>query len=163
LFGRPLRQLRRRLPWTRVARRRRLFLLALVLIPTVIASEFMVNVLPEKGQTWLETAIVVFFGALFGWISIGFWTALLRFITLVRRRDRFAITSLGAATEPIPAPEPGVRTAIVMPICEEPVERVFAGLRAIHRSLERNGALGQFHFFVLSDTKDPDAAMREET
>jgi membrane glycosyltransferase len=49
-----------------------------------------------------------------------------------------------------------------MPICEEPVERVFAGLRAIHRSLERVGALDAFHFFVLSDTRDPGAAAREE-
>ena len=47
------------------------------------------------------------------------------------------------------------RTAIVMPICDEPVERVFAGLRAIHASLERAGALARFDFFVLSDTRDP--------
>jgi len=164
LYGTQLRRLRRRLPWTRVAHRRRRLLGALVLIPTIVASAFMVNVLPHKGQTWLEVAIAVFFGALFGWISIGFWTALLGFLTLVRRRDRFAITTL----EPSPAdPEavaldPGARTAIVMPICEEPVERVFASLRAVHRSLERAGALEPFHFFVLSDTQDPSAAIKEE-
>src|SRR5206468_12421353 len=39
LFGGALRHLRRGLPWTRVAHRRRLVLGALVLIPTVIASE----------------------------------------------------------------------------------------------------------------------------
>ncbi len=42
-----------------------------------------------------------------------------------------------------------------MPICEEPVDRVFAGLQAIYRSLERTGALGSFDFFVLSDSADP--------
>jgi membrane glycosyltransferase len=49
-----------------------------------------------------------------------------------------------------------------MPIYEEPVDRVFAGLRAIHRSLERTGLLERFHFFVLSDTADPGAAVQEE-
>ncbi|HYR96712.1 MAG TPA: glucans biosynthesis glucosyltransferase MdoH [Candidatus Binatus sp.] len=163
LYGRPLRRLRRTLPWTRVAHRRRLLLGALVLIPTTVASGFMVNVLPHRGETWLEVAIAVFFGALFGWISIGFWTAVLGFLTLVRRRDRFAITSLepgdGAEAPPL---DPGSRTAIVMPIFEEPVDRVFAGLKAIHRSLERAGALDHFHFFVLSDTQNPSAAVREE-
>src|SRR5207237_8169332 len=34
--------------------------------------------------------------------------------------------------------------------------------RAIHRSLERAGALQHFHFFVLSDSKDPGGSVREE-
>jgi len=161
LFGRQLRRLRRRLPWTRVAHRRRFMLMMLVLLPTVVASGFMVNVLPHQGSTWLELAIAIFFGALFGWISIGFWTALLGFVTLVRR-DRFAITSLDTADGPAPQLDPEVRTAIAMPIADEPVDRVFAGLRAIHASLARIGALDRFHFFVLSDTRDPGAAMREE-
>ena len=162
LYGRPLRQLRRRLPWTRIAHRRRLLLLALVLIPTTVASGFMVNVLPNHGSTWLEVAIVAFFGALFGWISIGFWTALLGFLTLVRR-DHFAITTLAPSTdEPTVDVDPAVRTAIVMPICAEPVDRVFAGLQAIHRSLERAGAVERFDFFVLSDTGDAGAAVKEE-
>src|SRR5262249_35934745 len=106
-----------------------------------------------------EVAITIFFGALFGWISIGFWTAVLGFLTLVRR-DRFAITALDAAA-PVGV-APGARTAIVMPIADEPVDRVFAGLRAIRRSLERLGAADRFHFFVLSDTRDPGAAVHEE-
>jgi membrane glycosyltransferase len=162
LYGSPLRQLRRRLPWTRVAHRRRAFLMILVLIPSIVASGFMANVLPHKGGTWLEVAIMTFFGALFGWISIGFWTALLGFWTLARKRDRFAITSLHHPDTAPPVEGPSMPTAVVMPICNEPVDRVFAGLKAIHRSLQRAGALDRFHFFVLSDTNDPDAAMREE-
>ncbi len=161
LYGSRLRRLRRRLPWTRIAHRRRLLLGGLVLIPTTVASGFMVNVLPHQGGTWLEVAVVAFFGALFGWISIGFWTAIFGFVTLMRRRDRFAITTLDPAA-PEAEPEPGVRTAIVMPISEEPVERVFAGLQTLYRSLERAGALAGFHFFILSDTGDPGAAVHEE-
>jgi membrane glycosyltransferase len=157
--GRPLRDRRRRLPWTRAARRRRALLVFLVLLPSVTASGFMLNVLPHRGGTWLEVAIVLFFGALFGWISIGFWTALLGFVTLLRR-DRFAITARGRARDA--APDPAGRTAVVMPICDEPVERVFAGLRATRRSLEGTGALAHFDFFVLSDTRDPATWVKEE-
>jgi membrane glycosyltransferase len=151
---------RRLLPWTPVAARRRALLAFLVFLPSVVASGFMVNVLPRQGGTWLEVAIVVFFGALFSWISIGFWTALFGFVILARGRERFAITNMdGTDDAPI---EDAARTAIVMPICAEPVDRVFAGLRAIHDSLARAGALAHFHFFILSDTANPDVAMREE-
>lgn len=158
--GRTLRRLRNRHPWIHAARRRRIMFVVLVLLPSIVASGFMTNVLPHKGETALEVAIVLFFGALFSWISIGFWTALLGFFTLVLPRSRFAITKLEAAS---PGEfEPQGKTAIVMPICEEPVERVFAGLKAIHQSLGRTGMLSHFDFFVLSDTSDPALAVREE-
>lgn len=154
------RRYRQTLPWTKVAVRRRLTLITLVAIPSVIASQFMLDVLPQKGGTAIEMAIVLFFAALFGWISIGFWTALLGMFTLMRRQDRFAVTLPGDdGFAPIDA---SVRTAIVMPICEEPVERVFAGLRAIHDSLARTGSLDRFEFFVLSDSADPGTGIREE-
>jgi membrane glycosyltransferase len=155
-----LRKRRRLLPWTRVAARRRALLGFLVFLPSIVASGFMVNVLPHQGGTALEGAIVIFFGALFSWISIGFWTALFGFFTLTRGRDRFAITALDGASE-LPL-ERVARTAIVMPICSEPVDRVFAGLQAIYRSLARVDGLDHFHFFILSDTADPDRAMEEE-
>ena len=168
LYGPPLRRLRRTLAWVRVAHRRRLLLALLVLVPTTVASAFMVNVLPHQGGTWLEVAIVAFFGVLFGWVSVGFWTALFGFVTLARGRDRFAITALtaGEPAEPAGAPPPAdpvaMPTAIIMPIANEPVERVFAGLQAIYRSLERAGAVERFHFFVLSDSDDPDVMVAEE-
>ena len=145
--------------WSWTARRRRLLLAILVLIPSVIAGEFMLDVLPQKGNTLLEGGIALCFGALFGWISIGFWTATLGFVLLASRRDRFAITRATADDAPI---EPGARTAVVMPICEEPVPRIFAGLRAIHHSLAKTGKLSNFDFFVLSDSSEPSTAVEEE-
>ncbi len=156
---REFRRRRRALPWTRVAVRRRLLLAILVLGPTVVASGFMVNVLPRGGATALEVAIVVVFGLLFGWISIGFWAAMMGFWCLVRG-DRFAITR--AAPSSVDRPVSTEPTAIVMPICNEPVDRVFAGLRTIHDSLVRAGAADRFHFFVLSDTAAPATIVREE-
>lgn len=159
LRGRELRRRRSALPWIRAARFRRALLALLVLLPAVVASGFMQTVLPYQGRTWLESLIVVFFGALFGWISIGFWTAVFGFFTLLRG-DRYAITRL----PPVDPSQfrPRGRTAIVMPICEEPVERVFAGLRAIYESLQRSGALEHFDVFVLSDSVEPSTWVREE-
>ncbi|HEX5514584.1 MAG TPA: glucan biosynthesis glucosyltransferase H, partial [Gammaproteobacteria bacterium] len=79
-------------PWSRRAAVRRSLFLLLIVVPTFITSGYMAGILPHKGSTPLELAIVIVFAALFAWISIGFWTALLGFYTLVRRVDRFAIT-----------------------------------------------------------------------
>jgi membrane glycosyltransferase len=157
---RAVRAMRLRLRWVRVAFRRRALLALLVLIPTVIASGFMNQVLPYQGRTWLEASIVIFFGALFGWISIGFWTALVGFVILLLRRDRFRITAPldGAPVEL----DRKARTAIVMPIADEPVDRVFAGLATMYRSIELTGSLHAFDFFVLSDTADPRTWAKEE-
>jgi membrane glycosyltransferase len=151
--------------WRRVAGRRRVMLLILVVIPSIAASGFMASVLPHRGGTALESVIVLFFGALFGWISIGFWTALVGFVMLLRGGDRFLITRAGApAGAPAGTPDRATeaRTAILMPICNEPVQRVFAGIEATFRSLSRTGRIENFDFFVLSDTRDPDLWVREE-
>jgi membrane glycosyltransferase len=55
------------------------------------------------------------------------------------------------------------RTAIIMPICNEDVATVFAGLRATCESLASTGHARQFDVFVLSDSNDAStiAAERE--
>jgi membrane glycosyltransferase len=151
---------RRKTPWARAGRRRRLVLVFLVLIPAVIASGFMLEVLPYQGRTPLEFLIALLFGALFGWISVGFWTAFAGFALLLRGGDRYLITRTDAAgAGPI---DPSARTAIVMPICEEPVDRVYAGLEVIQGALERHGALAHFDFFALSDSIDPGTIVEEQ-
>ncbi|MGH7805664.1 MAG: hypothetical protein ACREQJ_15050, partial [Candidatus Binatia bacterium] len=152
------RRLRQR--WVRLAVFRRALLLVLVSIPTLVASGFMLQVLPLQGRTWLELAIVAVFGALFGWISIGFWTAIAGFVILLSGRDRFRIT---ADLEQTPAEiDERTRIAIVMAIREEPVEEVFSRLRTIDRSIERTGLHDRFEFHVLSDSNDPGTWVREE-
>ena len=149
---------RRSLAWVRAARRRHLALAALVLVPSAVASSYMASVLPQQGRTALELAIALVFGALFGWISIGFWTAIAGCWVRIRG-DRFDISREAEGVGPL---TPEARTAILMPICEEPVERVFAGLRALHRSLERAGSLEHFDFFVLSDSIQASTVVEEE-
>lgn len=146
-------------PWIKVAALRRSLFLALILIPTFITSGYMAQILPHKGGTPLEVAIVVVFAALFAWISIGFWTAMLGFYTLVRRFDRFAISRV-AGNRAILSNR--VRTAILIPICNEDVDEVFARIRVTYDSLLTTGQLDRFAFFVLSDSANPDRWVEEE-
>jgi hypothetical protein len=58
--------------------------------------------------------------------------------------------------------DPGVRTAIIMPICNEHVPTVFGGLAATIDSLRATGESAAFDVFVLSDTNDPDIRAAEQ-
>jgi membrane glycosyltransferase len=142
----------------RTAGIRRAVLAILVLGQTAAAAYGMTAVLPHHATQPLELAILVLFAILFAWVSLGFWTGAVGFVVSLARRDPHSITrSLPQAGE-IP---PDARTAVVMPICNEHVGRVFAGLRATYVSLARAGALERFDFFVLSDSSDPDARVAE--
>ena len=56
----------------------------------------------------------------------------------------------------------GISTAIVFPIYNENVVRVYEGLRATYESLAQTGQLDRFDFFILSDSTDPDKWVEEE-
>ncbi len=167
--------------WRTVGSIRRYILLALMIGQTIVAGWYMKGILPYQGwsfvdldevvrqplwdtvvQVWpyaLQTSILVLFGILFCWVSAGFWTALMGFLELLTGRDKYKISGSSAGNEPI-APE--ARTALVMPICNEDVPRVFAGLRATFESVAASGNLDRFDFFVLSDTNDTDIAVAEQ-
>jgi hypothetical protein len=61
--------------WEKAAHRRRILMVVLILGTTLLASSYMADVMPHKGTTALELTIVIVFGALFAWISIGVPTA----------------------------------------------------------------------------------------
>ena len=144
--------------WPRAGAIRRIVLPVLVFTQTYLATDFMTSVLPYQGRQPLEIAILVLFAVLFGWVSVGFWTAMAGFLVLLFGGDRHAISRSAPDDAPI---SEAARTAIVMPICNEDVPRVFAGLRATYESLARSGELRHFDFFVLSDSNDPDIRVAE--
>jgi membrane glycosyltransferase len=144
--------------WHGAGLRRRIVLLGLVIVQTVVATEFMSAVLPYHGGQPLETLLLVLFAILFGWVSAGFWTAMAGFFLLLVGRDQYAISRSAAADAPIAE---DARTAIVMPVCNEHVARVFAGLRATYRSVAMTGELEHFDFFVLSDSSTPETRVAE--
>ncbi|HEU0196700.1 MAG TPA: glucans biosynthesis glucosyltransferase MdoH [Nevskiaceae bacterium] len=144
--------------WTGAGHRRRLLLTLLVVVQTYVASYYMSAVLPYHGTTPLELAELVIYAILFAWISFGFWTAMMGFWSLLIRRDRY---NVNRDVPPDAAIDPQARTALVMPICNENVARVFAGLRATYESVTRAHGLKHFDFFVLSDTSDADSRVAE--
>jgi membrane glycosyltransferase len=146
--------------WRARAAHRRLIMIALIVVQSIVATNYMSIVLPYQGQRPVEVAMLVLFGVLFAWISAGFWTALAGFWLLSRNRDHYAISKRMAGSGPTSIPA-DARTAIVMPICNEDVPRVFAGLRATYESLQQTGALDRFDFFVLSDTGNADTRVAE--
>jgi membrane glycosyltransferase len=144
---------------TRTATIRRTVFAIVALTQTAAFAYYMVNrVLPYHGQQPLELAILTLFTILFAWISLGFWTALSGFVLLCWGRDRHAITRSVPPGTAIPSE---VRTAVIMPIRNEHVARVFAGIRATYESVARTGALPHFDFFILSDSSEPDTIIAE--
>ncbi|WP_313119984.1 glucans biosynthesis glucosyltransferase MdoH, partial [Pantoea septica] len=167
--------------WRHVGSIRRYVLLILTLFQTVIATWYMKTILPYQGwtlldpmemlnQNWqqsvmqilpyvLQTGILFLFAILFCWVSAGFWTALMGFLQLLIGRDKYSISWSTVGDEPL---NPEHRTALIMPICNEDVERVFAGLRATWESVARTGNAEHFDVYVLSDSYDPDIAIAEQ-
>ena len=105
-----------------------------------------------------KSALLSLFTILFAWVSLGFWTALSGFVLLCVGGDRHALSRSASPTTPIP---PEARTALVMPIRNEHVARVFAGIRATWESVPATGLRERFDFFVLSDSSEPDTLVAE--
>lgn len=144
--------------WQGPGNLRRTVLLVLMLAQTAIATFFMRSVLPYQGTVPLEILLLALFAILFCWVSAGFWTAMAGFLVLARGEDRFAVSRGLESTVPLPT---DARTAIVMPICNEDVARVMAGLRATYESVSQSGELAQFDFFILSDSNRSNVRVAE--
>ena len=143
--------------WERAAITRRRVFLALIALSTTIATALMAQVQPPYQHPALQYGQIVLFALLFAWVSAGFFTAVMGFYVMLRG-DRHALSRQDVRHDPI---RPDARTAIIMPICNEHVSTVFAGLRATCESLANSGAQQLFDVYVLSDTSDPDIRSAE--
>jgi membrane glycosyltransferase len=140
-------------PWVYAAeRRRRALLLVVALFATAAAALLWHGAPADAGIAWaLYSALAVL---MLAWIGAGLATALMGVLVLLRG-DRHAL----ALREPRAPIDAKARTAVIMPICNEDIATVFAGLRATCESLASTGALKLFDFYLLSDSSDP--AVRE--
>jgi membrane glycosyltransferase len=145
------------MPWQRAAKQRRLAFMVLALVSTVLASTLFAGVQPDYNNVWLEYGQIGLYGLLSGWVVTGFVTALMGFYVSVRG-DRHALSAKQVAGHPM---NPEARTAIIMPICNEDVATVFAGLRATCESVAATGHAKHFDVFVLSDSYAPATAAAE--
>jgi membrane glycosyltransferase len=141
----------------RLARRRFCFFTAIFVL-TAIATWFMADLLWRGGLHGIEVGILLLFIVLFAHVATGFCTALVGFYVVNRGGDSARIT----ATLPSVGEVPLASTAIVMPVCNEDVSRVFEGLRVVFRSVQETHRLEHFDFFVLSDSNQPNQWIQEE-
>ncbi|MEM1442063.1 MAG: glucans biosynthesis glucosyltransferase MdoH [Verrucomicrobiota bacterium] len=103
------------------------------------------------------------FAILFSYLAFGFSHAAFGF--LIRRiRSGRPLAEETVNFEETEEEERAVlhRVAVVIPIYNEPVRRVFSGVRAIFESLKRQEDNDIFDFFILSDSTDPEQWLAEE-
>ncbi len=148
-------------PWERAARRRRQALMLSIGAATALATGVLVHTQGGWAAPGLPLLLqclhLSLFVLLFAWVSAGCVTAVMGFWVQLRG-DRHALSAHSAGNGPISA---DARTALVMPICNEDVTTVFAGLRASCESLAAAGALRLFDVYILSDSSDPECRTAE--
>ncbi len=136
--------------WQEAAQRRRNMLLVLVLLSALLAATLLVVTQPLDAPGLARIAQVGLFTLLFAWVAAGFVTALMGYRVL-RRGDVRGLSHAQVAGQAISAE---ARTAVIMPICNEHVPTVFAGLAATAESLVAAGGARLCEVYVLSDTSD---------
>jgi membrane glycosyltransferase len=146
-----------RMDQRRLNRRRFLFFSAIFAF-TSVAAWFMADLLWRGGLTGIEIALLTLFVVLFAHVAAGFCTALVGFYVINRGGDSSRITHTLRPGEDAPL----ASTAIVMPVFNEDVSRVFEGLRVVFRSVQETRKLEHFDFFVLSDSNQPTQWIQEE-
>ena len=112
----------------------------------------------NQGLSGLEVALLLLFIPLFAHIAVGFCTALAGFYVINRGGDSARIS----VCAPQGGPHRLASTAIVMPVFNEDVSRVFEGLRVVFKSVQQLEGADNFDFFILSDSNQPNQWIREE-
>jgi len=137
---------------------RRAIVFGAALAMTAFAADQMYEVLAgSTSLTVLEGCVLVLFVILFAWISVSFLTASIGFFVSMLAAKQGLDINLGPTTSRLSA-----RHALLLPTYNESPHRVFARLHAICESVEQAGQLGNFDFFVLSDTTNPEIWLQEE-
>jgi membrane glycosyltransferase len=140
---------------------RRALLGGLVLGTTSLGTYVAHDVLSVDRLSVVDVITLVLFALNLAWISSSFWTAMAGLTLRALRRDPITLEPQATDESALAEVVLTTRTALVMPIHQEDVARVFAGLEATYRSLEATGQLAAFDVFVLSDTRRPELASAE--
>jgi len=146
-------------PIPRLRRGWRLFVFySCAVLLTGLVSMLFADLLWRTGWSTARTVLLILFIILFLLSAIGCMHGIYGF-ALRTLGDRRRITQLKNYRAQNLT---GTSTAIVFPIYNENIIRVYEGLRATYESLEKTGQLEHFDFFILSDSTDPDKWVEEE-
>ncbi|MDB6109009.1 MAG: glycosyl transferase family 2, partial [Pedosphaera sp.] len=139
--------------WLRV-----FFFFSSAMLLTGVVSLIFADLLWRSGWSTSRTVLLALFIVLFLFAAIGCMHGVYGFV-LRMVGDKRRITWPG---DYVSQSIEGTSTALVCPIYNEDVVRVYEGLRVTYESLERTGQLERFDFFILSDSTDPDKWVEEE-
>lgn len=139
---------------------RRFTFLALNVFLLAVGALLMATRISAHGWTIGAAGLFVLFLVLQAQIVYGFTLAVTGWWLLRRGGDPVRINQtlpMNARPGPLPA------TAIIIPIFNEDVSRVFQGVRVMYESLKATGRGDAFDFFILSDSADINIWIAEET
>lgn len=131
---------------------RRLFFYCLTATSSIAGVVAMTRILLSDGLTILELSLLILFAVTFAWIVISFCNGLIGFFLelfqidplSLKKRRKFIMGERKLKS----------KTAIVMPIYNEDVQRVMAGFEAIIKEIKNTQQIEQFDFYLLSDSQN---------
>ena len=140
----------------------RVGLLLATFASTYLAAYAFHSVVFRAGINPVTIALWALFTLLFLWVAQGFWTATIGVLQMLRASPH-AVFPVERINIPRRSPGDLPRTAVLMPVYNEDPVRVYAGLEAMIRSIQKTGYTPAFDFFILSDTTNPTVWLQEET
>ncbi len=145
--------------WQETAKRRRVAFFSAIGLLTGLATFWLGTNLPSELALIWQVLVLLPFAVLFLWLALGFMTAIAGLWVLnFGGQNRIA----SAPSSPLPQLQTLETTAILLPIYNEDIAYVYAGLQSIYQSLEKTGQLEHFEFYILSDSDDASNWLREE-
>ncbi len=139
---------------------RRMMFFGTVVLVNVAASLWLADLFWRMGYQKAHYPLLAIFVLLNGLLVLGSFHAIFgAFDMLLGRKRSVRISTLAEGkTDPLLK-----RHAVVIPVYNEDSVKVCARIEAIYRSIEATGHLDSFDFFILSDTRDLDLWVIEET
>ena len=132
-----------------------------VIVVNLVASYWLYDLFTRLGMHRAHVLLLGVFFVLNGLLVLGSFHALFGAWDILWGKKRSVrITKLAEQAGDGPLAN---RYAVVMPVYNEDCIRFCARIEAIYRSIEATGQLDSFDFFILSDTRDLDLWVLEET
>jgi membrane glycosyltransferase len=125
---------------------------------TGFVSMLFADLLWRTGWSTSRTILLTLFVILFWFTAVGCMHGIYGFVLRVFGTRQCITRLVNYRDKSIE----GISTAIVFPICNEDVVRVYEGLRATYESLKKTGHIAGFDFFILSDSTETDKWVEEE-
>ena len=144
-----------------LAKLRRLVFFGSVVVVNLAACFWLYDLFTRLGMHRAHVLLLAVFFILNGLLVLGSFHAIfVAWDILWGKKRAVRITKLAELAGGGPLAK---RYAVVMPVYNEDCNRFCARIEAIYRSIEATGQLDSFDFFILSDTRDLDLWVLEET